>query len=60
MSELPVIFMCEGCGHNCGKRCDIISEPDWIYKHRNGKCFAKMSPEKLKQVEEEIQNKNKK
>jgi len=53
-SERPVKEMCEGCGHNCGTRCDVINEPGWMFKNRNGQCFAKVSPEQLKQIEDEI------
>ena len=57
-SERPVQEMCEGCGHNCGTRCDVINEPGWIYKHRKRKCFAKVSPERAKEIEAEINPKN--
>lgn len=54
-SERPVKEMCEGCGHNCsGRRCDVIKDPGWMFKNRNGQCFAKVSPEQLKQIEDEI------
>ena len=53
-SERLVKEMCEGCGHNCRNRCDVIKDPGWIYEHRKGKCFAKVSPEQLKQIEDEI------
>lgn len=56
-SERPVQEMCEGCGHNCGTRCDVINEPGWIYEHRKGKCFAKVSPERVKEIENKLRKK---
>jgi hypothetical protein len=53
-SERPVKEMCEGCGHDCGKRCDVIKDPGWIFKHRQGKCFARVTPERAGQIEAEL------
>ena len=57
-SERPVQEMCEGCGHDCRNRCDVIKDPGWIFQHRKRKCFAKVSPERAKEIEAEINPKN--
>ncbi len=53
MSELIHKEMCDGCGHSQGNICRVIKDPKWIFKHR-GKCFAKVTPERAKEIEEEI------
>ena len=53
MSELIHKEMCEGCGNVRGNICIAIKDPKWIYKHR-GKCFARVTPERAKEIEEEI------
>jgi len=46
--------MCEGCGNQWGKFCNVIKEPKWIYEHRKGQCFAKVTPARAKEIEDEI------
>lgn len=53
MSEQIVKEMCSGCGWVNGKFCRVIREPDWIFKHR-GKCFAKVTLERAKEIDNEI------
>jgi hypothetical protein len=54
LSELIHKEMCEGCGNVRGGICIAIRDPKWIFKHRNGKCFAKVTPERAKEIEDEI------
>ena len=54
MSELTIKKMCEGCGHQRGNTCKVFSDPKYIYNHRNGKCFAKVTSERAQQIEDEI------
>ena len=54
MSELIIPEMCDGCGWAGNKTCRVIREPGWIYKRRNGKCFARVTPERVKEIESEI------
>jgi len=53
-SELTIKAMCEGCGHQRGNTCKVISDPKYIFKHRKGQCFAKVTPERASQIEAEI------
>jgi hypothetical protein len=56
-SERPVKEMCKGCGHDCGNRCDVIKDPGWVFQHRKGNCFAKVTPEKAEEIENSIRKK---
>lgn len=46
--------MCRGCGQVKEGKCKVITEPKWIYKHRDGECFARVTPERLQKIEKEI------
>ena len=54
MSEQIHEEMCQGCGHTFGSICRVIKDPKWIFKHRKGVCFAKVTPERAKEIEKEI------
>jgi len=53
-TELIAEIMCEGCGWVWEDTCKVIKEPQWIDKQRNGQCFAKATPERVKEIEAEI------
>lgn len=55
MAASTVATMCAGCGwKGRGIPCRVITDPKWIFTHRNGDCFAKATPEKVKEIEFEI------
>ncbi len=58
MSEQIVPEMCEGCGWAGKTLCRIIKDPGWIYQHR-GNCFARMTPERVREIEHEIHHREK-
>jgi len=60
-SDLTVTEMCDGCGwQRKNLSCKVFTEPDYIYKHRKSKCFAKVTPERAKRIEFEIKMRNNK
>ena len=54
MSEFIVKEMCDGCGWIDKRICRVIRDPKWINKYRKGKCFAKVTPERVREIEKEI------
>jgi hypothetical protein len=49
----PVPEMCSGCYRDQRNKCEVITEPAYIYKHR-GSCFARMNAYKAKSIEKDI------
>lgn len=45
--------MCEGCARARRYDCAVIKEPIYIY-NKHGYCWAWVSPERAKEIEEEI------
>lgn len=56
-SERPVKEMCEDCGWKQRSSCKVITEPKWIFNHRKGNCFAKVTPEKAEEIEDNLSKK---
>lgn len=53
-SERPVKEMCEDCGWKRRSSCKVITDPKWIFNHRKGNCFAKVTPEKAEEIENNL------
>lgn len=49
----PVQEMCGGCAWNNKIKCEVITEPRYIYEKR-GECFAKATAAQRVQIEHEI------
>ena len=49
----PVPEMCGGCAWNKKLKCEVITEPRYIYNKR-GTCFAKATAAQVVQIESEI------
>ena len=52
--KLPVPEMCLGCARDKRTKCEVVTEPGWIYEHR-GTCFARVNAARAKQIEKEIE-----
>ena len=57
MSKPTVKEMCKGCGWSRRGKCKVISDPQWIFTHRQGNCFAKVTPEKAEEIENNLSKK---
>ncbi|MDD3021836.1 MAG: hypothetical protein PHX61_12785 [Alphaproteobacteria bacterium] len=58
MSEQIIPEMCNGCGWAGKTLCRIIKDPGWFFRHR-GACFAKVTSERMREIEKEIHKKMK-
>ena len=52
--QRPVPEMCLGCARDKGVKCEIITEPGFIYDNRGRICFARVNAARAKQIEKEI------
>ncbi len=57
MSAATVKKMCEGCGWKQRSSCKVINDPKWIFTYRKGDCFAKVTPEKAEEIENNLSKK---
>ena len=51
--QRPVPEMCLGCARDKRTKCEVITEPGWLYEHR-GICFAWVNEARAKEIEKEI------
>lgn len=51
--KLPVPEMCLGCARVQKDKCEIITEPGYLFENR-GSCFARVNARRAKEIEAEI------
>ena len=51
--QKPVPAMCTGCARDKRTKCEVITEPGYLFENR-GSCFARVNARRAKEIEAEI------